>query len=91
MIEITNGNPTPDEIAALVAALILVARTAQPSPTGATAARWRRSKPFAEVDRGEPIRRERHWGASCSGWTRAVPEHGGLPRQVPWALMSDVG
>jgi hypothetical protein len=73
MIEITNGNPTPDEIAALVAALVLVAGTAQPSPTGAAAARWRRSKPIAEVDRGAPIRRPRRCGGSCTGWTRVVP------------------
>ena len=49
MIQITKGNPTPEEIAALVAVLALAGATTQPGPTGSTAAGWRRSAPLART------------------------------------------
>ena len=48
MIEITRGNPTSDEIAALVVALALTGRAAPPRSTSAPADRWRASS--ATVD-----------------------------------------
>ena len=43
MIEITKGNPTSEEIAALVAVLMLVGGAHQPHPTGSTSGQWRRA------------------------------------------------
>ena len=50
MIQITKGNPTPEEIAALVAVLALAGATTQPGPLGSTAAGWRRSAPPAQLN-----------------------------------------
>ena len=41
MIQITKGNPTPEEIAALVAVLALASAATQPGPIGSTATGWR--------------------------------------------------
>jgi hypothetical protein len=54
MIEITKGNPTSEEIAALVAVLMLVCGAHQSRPTGSTSGQWRRATRFAEVN---PVRR----------------------------------
>ena len=43
MIEITKGNPTSEEIAALVAVLMLVGGARQSRPTGSTSGQWRRA------------------------------------------------
>jgi len=63
MIEITRGNPTSDEVAALVAALILASGTTEERLTSSTTG-WRRSTPFAEVNLREPSRSHRRWRSS---------------------------
>jgi len=50
MFQITKGDPTPEEIAALVAVLALASATTQPGSIGSTAARWRGSAPPAEFN-----------------------------------------
>ena len=50
MIQITKGNPTPEEIAAVVAVLALAGAATQPRPTCSTAAGSRRSAPLARLD-----------------------------------------
>jgi Acyl-CoA carboxylase epsilon subunit len=75
MIEITKGNPTADEIAALVAVLTIASRATQRHLTIAKAAEWRRSTPVAEVNPGAPSRCERRWRARCAGWSRIGPAH----------------
>lgn len=69
MIEITKGNPTPEEIAALVAVLTLARRTTQPLLTSSRADEWRRSTPFAEVNPAEHNRRDRRWRTRTTGVT----------------------
>jgi hypothetical protein len=82
MIQITNGNPTPEEIAALVAVLALASATTQPGPIGSTAAGWRRSAPFAQLNPAELGRRDRRWRRWSAGWPRVGPPHGSqLSRQ----------
>ena len=61
MIEITKGNPSLEEIAALVTVLNLARGTAEPRLTSSTAGEWRRSTPFAEANRCEPSRPHRRW------------------------------
>ena len=61
MIQITKGNPTPEEIAALVAVLALASATTQSGLSGSTAASWRRSAPLAQLNPAELSRRNRRW------------------------------
>lgn len=51
MIEIAKGNPTADEIAALIAALALVADPADERPQHTVPGGWRRSSPTSDVER----------------------------------------
>ena len=74
MIEITKGNPTSEEIAALVAVLILASGTTV-RLTSSTAEGWRRSAPFAEVNPCGPSRRDRRWRAWYAGWSSVGPMH----------------
>jgi hypothetical protein len=85
MIQITKGNPTPEEIAALVAALVLANGTTQPHPPGSSGAQWRRAAPSPEVTSGAPSRRDRHWQAWCAGWSGS-PACAPPPHRVQWAL-----
>jgi hypothetical protein len=70
MIQITKGNPTPEEIAALVAVLALAGATTRPGPTCSTAAGWRRSGPRARLNPAELSRRVR---GVVSCWPGARP------------------
>lgn len=82
MIQITKGNPTPEEIAALVAVLALASATTQSGPIGSTEARWRRSPPLAQLNASELSRRDPRWRPRPAGWSRVGPGHGSqLPRQ----------
>jgi hypothetical protein len=75
MIAITKGNPTPEEVAALVAVLALVSRTTKPRITSSPAGQWRRSTSFEEVNTAALSRRGRHWKPSSAGWSRVGPGH----------------
>ena len=74
MIDITKGNPTSEEIAALVAVLILASGTTV-RLASSTAEGWRRSAPFAEVNPCGPSRRDRRWRAWYAGWSSVGPMH----------------
>jgi hypothetical protein len=82
MIEITKGNPTSEEIAALVAVLMLAGGAHRSRPTGSTAGKWRRATPVAEVTPGAPSQRARCWRACCAGWSRVGPAHAPVPHRV---------
>jgi hypothetical protein len=69
VLRIVRGTPTPEEVAALVGALLLQARPAQDAPPAPLSA-WRRSaRPGAVGPSGRPTRPERN------GW-----RHSALPR-----------
>ena len=61
MIKITKGNPTPEEIAALVAALTLSSGTTKRRITSSAAGEWRRSTPFDEVNPAALSGHGRRW------------------------------
>jgi hypothetical protein len=84
MIRITKGNPTSEEIAALLAVLMLADGTTEPHPIGSAGAQWRRAAPSAEVTPGASSRRDRSWRAWCAGWARS-PACAPLPHPVQWA------
>ena len=84
MIEITKGNPTSEEIAALVAVLMLVGGAHQSRHTGSTSGQWRRATPFAEVNPGAPSR-----CARCR-WSRVSPAHAPVPHRVQWGASRNV-
>jgi Acyl-CoA carboxylase epsilon subunit len=90
MIEITKGNPTPEEIAALVAVLTLARGTTQPRRTSSTAGQWRRATPVAEVTLGAPSQRARCWRAWCAGWSRVGPARAPVPHWVQRDASSNV-
>jgi hypothetical protein len=69
VLRIVRGTPTPEEVAALVGALLLRARPAADTPP-APPSPWRRSaRPGAVGPTGLPVRPERN------GW-----RHSALPR-----------
>lgn len=82
MIEITKGNPTPEEIAARVAVLTLAGRTTQPRLASPRAGKWRRSTSFAESNPVEPNRRDRRWRTWTTGWSCVGPAHAPLPHRA---------
>jgi hypothetical protein len=75
MIAITKGNPTPEEIAALVAVLALASGTTKRRITSSPAGQWRRSTPLDEVNPAALSRRGRRWQPSSAGWSRVGPGH----------------
>ncbi len=79
MIAITKGNPTPEEIAALVAVLALVSGTTK-RITSSPAGQWRRLTPFDEANPAALSRRGRRWQSSSAGWSRVGP---GYRSQLP--------
>lgn len=73
MIEITKGNPSPEEIAALVAVLSVVSGTAGTAThpvTNSAVSDWRRSKSFGEMRQFGLHRRDQPWRTRSSGWSR---------------------
>ena len=90
MIQITKGNPTPEEIAALVALLALASATTQSGPIGSTAAGWRRSAPLAQLNPAELSPRDRRWRPWSAGWSRVGPAHAPVPHRVHWAATRNV-
>jgi hypothetical protein len=72
MIEITKGNPTSEELAALDAALSICS-SARPRVTNSTADGWRRSTPCAESTAHDPSPRGRRWRVTSAGWIRQFP------------------
>jgi hypothetical protein len=90
MIQITKGNPTPEEIAALVAVLALASAATQPGPIGSTATGWRISEPLAQLNPAELSRRHRCWRPWSAGWSRVGPAHAPVPHGVQWAATRNV-
>jgi hypothetical protein len=90
MIQITKGNPTPDEVAALVVALALASAVTPPVPVGSTAAGWRRSTPLGQLNPAELSRRDRRWRHSSAGCSRVGPAHAPVPHRVHWAATRNV-
>ena len=90
MIAITKGNPTPEEIAALVAVLALAGAATQPGPTCSTATGWRRSTPLARLDPAALSGRDRRWRPWSAGWSRVGPAHAPVPHRVHWAAIHNV-
>ena len=90
MIQITKGNPTPDEVAALVVALALASVVTQPVPNGSKAAYWRRSTPLARIDLVAPSRRDRCWRSWAAGWPRVGRVEAPTSRRVRWATTRKV-
>jgi len=85
MIQVTKGNPSPEEVAALVAVLALASATTQPGPTCSTAAGWRRSAPLARLNPAALTRRDRRWRPWSAGWSLVGPAHAPVPHRVHWA------
>jgi Acyl-CoA carboxylase epsilon subunit len=90
MIQITKGNPTAEEIAALIAVLALASATTQPGPTSSTAAGWRRSAPLAQLNPAALNRCDRRWRPWSAGWSRVGPAHVPVQHRVHWAGTRDV-
>ena len=64
-IRIVRGDPTPDELAALVVALSLVQQAApRISPSARSTDAWRRGAPGAGA---------RHWRERSAGWRDVTP------------------
>jgi hypothetical protein len=85
MIQITKGNPTPEEIAAVVAVLALASAATQSGPIGSTATGWRRSAPLARLNPAELSRRDRRWRPWSAGWSRVGLARAPVPHLVHWA------
>ena len=90
MIKITKGNPTPEEIAALVAVMALASATTQSGPIGSTAAGWRRSTPLARRDPVARSRRDRCWRSWTAGWSCVGAAGAPTSHRVHWAATRNV-
>jgi hypothetical protein len=84
MIQITKGNPTPEEIAAVVAVLALASATTQSVPIDSTATGWRGSEPLAQLNPAELSRRDRRWRPWSAKWSRVGPAHAPVPHRCQW-------
>jgi hypothetical protein len=82
MIQITKGNPTPNEVAALVVALALASAVTQSGPILSTAAGRRRSTAPAQLNPAEFSRRERRWRPWSAGWSRVGAAYAPVPNRV---------
>jgi len=91
MFEITKGNPTSEEIAALVAVLILGRCPTKPHLTSSTAGRWRRATPVDEVQPCAPHRPDRCWRIWPADWSHVAPAHASSPQEVRWTASRNVG
>jgi Acyl-CoA carboxylase epsilon subunit len=91
MIQITRGNPTPEEIAALVAVLALAGATTQAGPTGSAKAGWRRSAALAQFSSAARSRGDRRWRPWSARWPCIGPAHAPVPHRVHWAATRNVG
>jgi hypothetical protein len=89
MIKITKGNPTSEEIAALLSVLMVTRGGTQSRPTGATASVWG-SAPLAQVDPGTPSRCERRWRTWSDGWSCVGAAHAPVRQRVLWAAGRNV-
>jgi hypothetical protein len=90
MIQITRGNPTPEEIAALVAVVALASATTQPGLTGSAAAGWRRTAPLVELNFVALSRHDRRWVPRSAGWSRVGPALAPVPHRVHWSETRNV-
>ena len=83
MIKITKGNPTSEEIAALLSVLMVARGDTSRHPTGATARAWRSALP-AQADPGTPNRCDRRWRTWSDGWSCVGPAHAPVRQRVLW-------
>jgi Acyl-CoA carboxylase epsilon subunit len=90
MIEIIKGNPTPEEIAALVAVLTLAKRRVEPRLTCSSAAEWRRATRLADFNSDTVSRSERRWCTSSAGWSRVAPAAAAVAHPDEWAASRNV-
>jgi hypothetical protein len=90
MIQVTKGNPTAEEIAAVVAVLALARAATQSGPIGSAATGCRRSAPLAQLNPAELSRRDRRWRPWSAGWSRVGPAHAPVPHGVQWPAIRDV-
>ena len=90
MIAITKGNPTPEEIAAVVAVLTIARGTTEPRVISSTVGAWRRSTRIAEFNPGGPGRGDRHWRTWSAGWSCVSPAHAVALRRIQWATSRNV-
>ena len=89
MIEIIKGNPTAEEIAALVAVLTLAKGRVEPNLICSSAAEWRRATRLADFNSGSACRSERRWCTSSAGWSRVAPA-AAVAHPVEWAASRNV-
>ncbi len=89
MIKITKGNPTSEEIAALLSVLMAAHRDTQRRPTGATPSAWR-SAQLTQVDPATPSRCDRRWRTWSDGWSCVGPAHAGVRQRALWAAGGNV-
>jgi hypothetical protein len=90
MIQITKGNPSPEEIAALVAVLALTSASIQPGPIASAAAGWRRSALLAQLNAAALSQSDRRWRPWSVGWSRVGSVHAPVPHRAQWAGTRDV-
>lgn len=90
MIRITKGNPTPEEIAALVAGVAMASATTRPGPTRTAAAGWRRSAPLIELNFAALSRHDRRWIPRSAGWSRAGAALAPVPHRMHWSATRNV-
>jgi hypothetical protein len=69
MIKIAKGNPTVEEIAALIAVLALAITPTEERRANPAATRWRRSGPSS----GFAARAPRRWRDRAAGWSPLAP------------------
>jgi hypothetical protein len=89
MIKVTKGNPTPEEIAALLSVLMLARGDAQTRPAGTTVSSWR-AAPLVHVDPATPGRCDRRWRTWSDGWSCVGPAHAPVRQPVLWAASRKV-
>jgi Acyl-CoA carboxylase epsilon subunit len=85
MIQITKGNPTPEEVAALVAVVGVGRGAEQNGPTRTAAAGWRRTGPLVELNPAALSRSGRRWRPWSAGWSRVGPALAPVPHRVHWS------
>jgi hypothetical protein len=80
MLKITKGNPTPEELAALLSVLVAVRGDHQRRAADATFTGWRSAPALDRCDG-----RWRTWSAGWSCWSSSGPGHAPARQRAPWA------
>ena len=72
-MQIVHGNPTPEEVAALVVVLALLQRAASDTLPGHASSRWETPSWRRPVT---PVGRSGHWRDWSAGWRDVTPLNG---------------